>query len=96
LNGKEYMPVAFIDDDRSLGRSTIHGIRVHGSGRIDRLVSEYGLSRILLAIPSATPEQRRSILDRLSELPIQISTIPGFNELINGSADVAEIKENGI
>ncbi len=93
LNGTEYMPVAFIDDDRSLRRSTIHGIRVHGSGRIDCLVSEYGLSRILLAIPSATPEQRRSILDRLSELPIQISTIPGFNELINGSADVAEIKE---
>jgi FlaA1/EpsC-like NDP-sugar epimerase len=93
LNGTEYMPVAFIDDDRSKRRSTIHGIRVYDAENIPRLVTEFGISKILLAIPSATSLQRGAILDRLSELPVQISTVPDIRELISGSADVAEIKE---
>jgi FlaA1/EpsC-like NDP-sugar epimerase len=93
LNGTEYMPVAFIDDDRSLRRNTIHGIRVYGADHIGRLVNEFGLGRILLAVPSATPEQRGRILKHLSELPIQISTVPDIRALIGGKANVAEIEE---
>ncbi|HAK50736.1 MAG TPA: polysaccharide biosynthesis protein [Gammaproteobacteria bacterium] len=93
LNGTEYMPVAFIDDDRALRRNTIHGIRVYDAGHLDRLVNEFGVRRILLAIPSATPEQRGRILSHLSELPIQISTVPDIRELIAGKADVAQIEE---
>ena len=93
LNGTEYMPVAFIDDDRSLRRNTIHGIRVYGTDHIGRLVNEFGLGRILLAVPSATPEQRGRILNHLSELPIQISTVPDIRALIGGKANVAEIEE---
>lgn len=93
LNGTEYMPVAFIDDDRSLRRNTIHGIRVYGADHIGRLVNEFGIGRILLAVPSATPEQRGRILNHLSELPIQISTVPDIRALIGGKANVAEIEE---
>lgn len=93
LNGTQYMPVAFIDDDRSLRGNTIHGIRVYNAGHLGRLVNEFGIRRILLAIPSATPEQRGRILNQLSELPIQISTVPDIRELIAGKADVAQIEE---
>lgn len=93
LNGTEYMPVAFIDDDRSLRRNTIHGIRVYGADHIGRLVNEFGIGRILLAVPSATPEQRGRILNHLSELPIQISTVPDIRALIGGKASVAEVEE---
>ena len=93
LNGTEYMPVAFIDDDKSLRRNTIHGIRVYGADHIGRLVNEFGIGRILLAVPSATPEQRSRILNQLSELPIQISTVPDIRALIGGKANVAEIEE---
>ncbi len=93
LNGNEFMPVAFFDDDRSKRKSTIHGIRVYDAANIDRLVSDLGIRQILLAVPSATAQQRKSILSRLAELPVHIKTIPGFNDLISGSAQVAEIRE---
>ncbi|MDA1302286.1 MAG: nucleoside-diphosphate sugar epimerase/dehydratase, partial [Proteobacteria bacterium] len=93
LNGREYMPVAFIDDDRSLRRNTIHGIRVYDSENVTRLVKDFGIRRILLAMPSASVAQRTRVLDRLSELPVQISTVPEIRDLINGQASVAEIKE---
>ncbi|MEE2736048.1 MAG: nucleoside-diphosphate sugar epimerase/dehydratase [Pseudomonadota bacterium] len=92
LNGAEFIPVVFIDDNQLLRGNTIHGIRVHNSANLSRLVDEYGIKRILLAIPSATLEQRGRILDELSRLPIQISTVPDISQLITGQADVAQIE----
>ncbi|MBD3648745.1 MAG: polysaccharide biosynthesis protein, partial [Pseudomonadales bacterium] len=93
LNGIKYMPVAFIDDNRALRKNTIHGIRVYDSGHIDRLVYDLGVKQILLAVPSATVEQRKRILNRLATLPVYIRTIPGITDLVSGSADVTEIRE---
>ncbi|MAI40838.1 MAG: polysaccharide biosynthesis protein [Candidatus Azotimanducaceae bacterium] len=93
LNNAEFIPVVFIDDNQSLRRNTIHGIRVYEPAYLSRLVKEFGIKRILLAIPSATFEQRGRILNELSRLPIQISTVPDISQLITGQADVAQIEE---
>ena len=93
LNGSDYMPVAFIDDDRKLRKNTIHGIRIYDSEHLDRLVETYGISQILLAVPSATIEQRRNILSKLSDLPIFVRTVPNFADLLSGNASLSEIKE---
>ena len=93
LNGTEYVPAAFVDDKVVLRRTTIHGIRVYDPGQIGQLIDRFNISRVLLAIPSATQEQRSAILNRLSELPVQISTVQTLQELINGNADVSEIHE---
>ena len=93
LNDAEFIPVVFIDDNQSLRRNTIHGIRVYEPAYLSRLVKEFGIKRILLAIPSATFEQRGRILNELSRLPIQISTVPDISQLITGQADVAQIEE---
>ena len=93
LNDAEFIPVFFIDDKQSLRGHTIHGIRVHNPANLNRLVDKYGIKRILLAIPSATFEQRGRILDTLSKLPIQISSVPDISQLITGQADVAQMKE---
>ncbi|MEX1237216.1 MAG: polysaccharide biosynthesis protein, partial [Pseudomonadales bacterium] len=93
LNDNRYMPVAFIDDDRNLRKNIIHGVRVYDSEHVDRLVSDFNIKQILLAVPSATPKQRKRILEKLSELPVHIRTVPSFSELISGAANVTEIKE---
>lgn len=93
LNGVKYMPVAFIDDDRELRKNTIHGIRVYDSRHLQRLISDTGIAQIFLAVPSASITQRRIILDKLSEFAVQVLTVPGFNELISGAANVTEIRE---
>ncbi|MEM7293966.1 MAG: nucleoside-diphosphate sugar epimerase/dehydratase [Pseudomonadota bacterium] len=91
LNGQEYMPVAFIDDDRDLRRNTIHGIRVYDSANLERLVEDLGIHRILLALPEMTDERRRQILNRLSDLPVHINKVPDINDLVASSEP--EIRE---
>ena len=93
LNGVDYMPVAFIDDNRALRKNIIHGIRIYDSAHIDRLVETFGIKQIFLAVPSATIEQRSIILNRLASLPILVKTIPTFEDLISGSARVGEVEE---
>lgn len=93
LNGIKYIPVAFIDDNRELRKSTIHGIRVYDAEHLERLISDTDVKQIFLAVPSATPAQRKTILDRISELPVRVLTVPGFTELITGAANITEIRE---
>lgn len=93
LNDTTYMPVAFIDDNRSLRRSTIHGISVYSSRKIERLVEQLSISQILLAMPSATHAQRQKVLLRLADLPVHIRTVPDFKDIISGEAEVSEIRE---
>ncbi|MBT7879832.1 MAG: polysaccharide biosynthesis protein [Gammaproteobacteria bacterium] len=93
LNGSEYMPVAFIDDDKQVRRSTIHGIRVHGFTNIESLVEEYGIKRILLAIPNTANERRRQILNDLAQLPVHINTVPDINDLVTGKTDQPHIRD---
>ncbi len=96
LQDKTTMPVAFLDDDRSLRKNTIHGIRVFSRRHLPELIEKYGIQRVLLAIPSATDDQRQDILDFLSNLPVHVSTVPAFKELLSGERAVAEMKEVGI
>ncbi len=93
LNGNDYMPVAFIDDDKQMRRTTIHGIRVHGFSNIEQLVEDYGIKRILLAIPNTANERRRQILNELARLPVHINTVPDINDLVTGKTDQPHIRD---
>lgn len=93
LNGKKYMPAAFIDDDRSKRKTTIHGIQVYDSGHIHRLVEDLGIKQVLLAIPSATALQRKTVLNKLTEFPVRIRTVPRISELLTRATDVAQIQD---
>ena len=96
LNGEEYMPVAFIDDNRNLRRNTIHGVRVYDAQNLERLVQDLDIRRILLALPSITADRRRHVLERLSSLPVQISTVPGIRHLVAETGFTPVMKEVGI
>lgn len=96
LNGEEYMPVAFIDDNRNLRRNTIHGVRVYDAQNLERLVRELDIRRILLALPSITEDRRRLVLERLSSLPVLINTVPGIRDLVGENGFTPVMREVGI
>ena len=87
------MPVAFIDDDKQVRATTIHGIQVHGFSNIEQLVERYGIKRILLAIPNTANKRRREILNDLAQLPVYINTVPDINDLVTGKIDQPQIQD---
>lgn len=93
INGEQYHPVLFVDDDETLQRSTILGIPVGNPAHIAALVKSHCLDRVLLALPSASRSRRREVLDALDELPVPVQSIPGMSDLVDGSMRIDELQD---
>lgn len=93
INGEQYQPVLFVDDDTTLQRSTILGIPVASPTNIATLIKQKNIGRVLLAMPSASRSRRREVLDRLEFLPVPVLSIPGMCDLVDGSMRIDELQD---
>ncbi len=86
--------VCIIDDNRYKWGRFIDGVPIVG-GRDDILlnVEKYKIEKIFLAIPSATGEERRDILDICKETGCELKNLPGVYEFITGDVTVASMKD---
>ncbi|MEM9084137.1 MAG: nucleoside-diphosphate sugar epimerase/dehydratase, partial [Planctomycetota bacterium] len=89
----EHVPVCFVDDNEGLWGSVLNGLEVHSPRALPEMVAELGVSRVLLALPSASRRRRRDILLTLENLPVHVQTIPDISDLVTGRARVDSIKE---
>lgn len=86
--------VAFLDDDPKRWGRTIKGIVIAGKcDDVKKVVREYGIEEIIIAMPSVSVERKKSIITECSELGCKLQTLPGLYELINGSVSVNQIRE---
>ena len=76
--GREYRPMAFVDDNPDLWRRTFRGLAVHPPRELPALLAETGARAILLAIPSASLSRQRQILESLESLRVPIKRLPGM------------------
>ena len=93
LNGEQFHPVAFVDDDVTLQRSTILGIHVGSPSQIAAIIRAKNVSRILLALPSASRARRREVLESLGDMPIPVQTVPGMSDIVDGSMRIDELQD---
>ena len=88
-----FQPVAFVDEDSTLRGSLIDGIEIYDPARIPELLELFPVRRILLAMPSATRGARRRILTQLEAYPVHVQTVPNTEELLTGSASLAQLRD---
>lgn len=96
LSGTEYRPVLFFDDSKDLQGSSLLGIRVYDPQRAQTLMAEYGCEQLLLAMPSVARSRRKEIIEKFELTGVQLKTIPGMGELVDGSVKVEDIREVGV
>ena len=85
--------MCFIDDDPNKWNRYIDGVLIAG-GRDSILenVERYKIQKIYLAIPSATAEQRRDILEICKETNCELKNLPGMYQFMLGDITVAKMK----
>jgi FlaA1/EpsC-like NDP-sugar epimerase len=91
--GRIMRPVAFIDDDSSIGNRIIAGLQVYKPKHIQEMIDASGAQEILLAIPSVSRGRRREILGFLEGFPLHVRSVPGFMDLASGRVKVDDIQE---
>ena len=86
-----------IDDNPNKWNRYVEGVPVVG-GREDILLNceKYKIDRIYLAIPSASAEAKRDILDVCKETGCEMKTLPGIYQLVEGSLSVSAMKDVAI
>ena len=92
FHGRDYSPVAFVDENAGLQNLTVGGMRVFAPSHIPQLIEDTGANVILLAIPSMARTRRREILRDLESLHVEIKTIPSMSEIISGKAKISELR----
>lgn len=90
---REYSAAAFVDDNPKLWHTVIYDLAVYQPDAIAFLIERYGVEKILLAIPSATQEQRRRIISKLKAYPCEVLTIPGMKDLMDGKISIGTLKK---
>jgi UDP-N-acetylglucosamine 4,6-dehydratase len=91
--GDQYRPVVFVDDDIRLQHAVINGLHVARPEEIEQLIAAHDITQVLLAIPAASPERRKEIINSLVGLPVYVRTVPRIAELVAGEASVNQIQD---
>ena len=89
--------VCFIDDNPNKWGRMIEGIPIAG-GRDDILssVEKYQVDKIFLAIPSASVEEKKEILNICKETNCELKQLPGMYQFVNDQLTVSSLKEVAI
>lgn len=83
----------FVDDDLSMQNQSLCGVIVYSSQDIELLVKNFGVSEILLALPSASRVERERIIQKIEPLPVLVRTLPDLASIVSGKVKVEDIRE---
>lgn len=91
------VPLALIDDNPD--KHGLHILGVHVVGGRDRIlqtVKDFDINEIILAIPSASAQSIRDLVEICSVTKCQMKILPMLAEIIGGKVSIADIKEVNI
>lgn len=82
-----------MDDNPDKWGKRLCGVPILGGREnIQSVVAQKGITQIIFAIPAATPQTRREILDICKMTKCKILTLPGIYQVVNGDVELADIK----
>ena len=89
-----YKVVGFIDDNPGKRGRALHNVPILGeTDAIPVMVKDLNVGEVIIAIPSATGEQIRKIVEACEECSVPCKTLPGIGELIDGKVSVKALRD---
>ncbi|MDO4998226.1 MAG: nucleoside-diphosphate sugar epimerase/dehydratase [Neisseria sp.] len=90
---REFRAIAFIDDNPAIQKATIGNLTVYPAADIANLVQRHHIKKILLALPRANKETRRSIIRSLEQFPCEVLSIPSVRDMMDGRLSLNALKK---
>ncbi|WP_019143179.1 polysaccharide biosynthesis protein [Noviherbaspirillum massiliense] len=89
----KYRLACFFDDKPTLSNRNVAGLRVFPSDRVVDVVAHHHIDLIIIAIPSATPEQRKAIMVKAHQSGAPVKTLCNLMELADEHITTHSIRE---
>ena len=85
-----YTPIGLVDDDPRKKNLRVHGVRVLGtSEELPHILRDNRPDELLIAIPSASGEDRQKVVEVARRAGVPVKTLPGLYELIADEENLA-------
>lgn len=85
--------VCIIDDDKSKVGKYIRGVKIVGDRtQIKAFARYYDVDEIIFAIPSASNDDKRAILNICKETSCNLKILPGVYQMIDGEININDIR----
>ncbi|SHF31001.1 NDP-sugar epimerase, includes UDP-GlcNAc-inverting 4,6-dehydratase FlaA1 and capsular polysaccharide biosynthesis protein EpsC [Marinitoga hydrogenitolerans DSM 16785] len=89
--------IGFLDDDESKIGRKIRNIKILGkTSEVMRFVEEFKVNEVIIAIPSATSEQLKNIIDKIDTKKVRLKTLPGIFEILNNKISLGFLRDVNI
>jgi len=89
-----YQPVGVVDDDSWMWGATLHGIEVIGATRdLPAIAASTRAEEIIIAVPSATPDDLRRIVQKCEATGLPFKVLPGIREVLAGDVRLQQLRE---
>lgn len=86
-------PVAFLDDNPAKHHLRIRGLPVAGSRKdIPRLVAQFNVDQIILAMPTAAGDVIREIVGICELLNVETKIVPALHEILGGRIRATQLR----
>jgi FlaA1/EpsC-like NDP-sugar epimerase len=83
-----------LDDNPKKHGMILHGFKVMGKiNDLAVLAERLAIGHAIIAMPSATPQERRRVLEICSAAGVRALTIPSYDDLISGKITVSQIRK---
>jgi len=90
----QYEVIGFIDDDPLKQGINIHGIPVLGTVQeLPQICTERNIEEIAIAMPSATHQQLRRVIQVCEGTKIRFRTVPAITDIASGKFRVSQIRD---
>lgn len=96
---KEYIPIGFIDRDKSTHNKRIQGLKVFGDITvIKHLVRKFRIHEIFIAIPEATNKTVENIIkaSKIPEWDLKFKIVPSMLDIMSGKLTINQIRDVSI
>ena len=85
--------VCVVDDNPIKKGKRLCGVPIVGNRYdIPQVVKEYNVDRIIFAIPTCSPGDKKEILDICAGTGLQVQILPGMYQLVNGEVNVSKLR----
>ncbi|MGT2957816.1 short-chain dehydrogenase [Streptococcus bovimastitidis] len=92
--GKNMEIVGIVDSDINKHGTYLHGIKVLGNKQsIPRIVADYEVNQVTIAIPSLSGPERESILDICHSANVSVNNMPSIENIVMGNISLNKFKE---
>jgi FlaA1/EpsC-like NDP-sugar epimerase len=89
----QWRVVGLLDDDPATRGASVAGVKIHGGlQRAGEVARSLGVSQAVIAMPSATHQQRKRALDLCTQAGLSVMTVPALSDIVSGRVSVSALR----